>query len=246
MSDTTRAESVELKFGDLIIRGLRVDGMEGYYCSMRQLAAALSLSSSVQISRVLKQNSAEQKCTEKRLEILPCKQNSAEQATFGHVYKVTLLSYEVVNQLLLHFSRTNDKAFAVVGACVEDSLTRRTDAAFGVHKSEADYQALVDAAYNRLREKFRKQYIPLFHKYLDTEWQQLQQIPTGIKCKSHWRAHQVYELKRNIKIDERTKVHDYNYSDLQVYEQAILDYDCFRRAGAKHRVALGCLKRISG
>lgn len=239
-----QGERVDLSVGDVKLYGYRVDGLEGYWHSHNQLCSAFSVHHEV-LSTL---------CKKVNINLDSRKMVRLSATTVG-VYdkvhsrevlssQVTLVPTDTVSQIIVHLSaRGNERATAVTVALVSETLTRRLDAAFGVHRSEADYQALTDALYFQLREKFRSEYIPKFRGYLDQEWKQLKRVPQGIRCKSHWQAHQVYALKRAVGIDERTKVDEYDYDSLIVYERALLDYDHFRRLKLTHGQALKNLVR---
>jgi hypothetical protein len=225
------AELAYVSVGGVRINCYRVEGMEGYYHSVNQLAAALSVHRMF-ASRTKVWKSMSQKTLCCRLQTLGSKTKSMSQ-----ISRVTLLSTMFTNEILLEMSQTNATAYAIVGALMERSLTQMADVAFGVHRSDAEYQALTDAAYSLLRDKFRKQYIPKFHDYLVAAWRKLTKVPTGIQSSSHWRANEVYKLKKAIGLDYLTTVDEYTLPDLQRYEQALLDYDCQRRSGLSHRAA---------
>jgi len=241
-AQTYTATKAEVHIGDTVVYGYSVEGLQGYRHSLRQIAACVGEHSST-VDRILHQFSMPQNAKICRLKVLHSN-CSFDAANLNSL--TTLLTTEdacfVFAQLA---AKGNTKALAIVVALMVTTLTQRFDAAFGVHRSAADYQALTDAAYASLRDKFRRNYIPKFRSHLELEWKKLEQIPAGIRCQSHWQAHQVYALKRAIGLPEKTDVDGYDMQQLLCYEQALLDYDCFRRAKATHQQALGLLKKTT-
>lgn len=234
------ATKAEVHIGDTVVYGYSVEGLQGYRHSLRQIGACVGVNHETVAATV---KPVAEDLPVVCLKVLRCKDKPVAE-DFDFNPRVTLLTTEQVTFVFAQLTaKGNIKALALIVALASTTLTTRLDAAFGVHRSAVEYQALTDAAYASLREKFRSNYIPKFRSHLELAWTKLEQIPAGIRCQSHWQAHQVYALKRAIGLPEKTDVDDYDMSQLLCYEQALLDYDCFRRAKATHQQALGLLKK---
>lgn len=238
---TLTATLATVSVGDITINGYEVEGLEGYRHSLTQIEACVS-GYNDSVRRILHKLSMAQKVQTQRLKVNHSKGSSDGASNLSSL--VSLVDTETASILIMELAcEGNVKAKALVTAFMYETLTRRLDIAFGKHRNEVEYQALADAAYKSLRDKFRREYLPKFHNYLDRDWRTLQKLPTGVQCQSHWQARQVYALKKAVGLEYKTDVDDYSEAALVVYEQALLDYDCFRRTGLTHEQSLSALAK---
>lgn len=229
-----KTEAIKAKATDLVIAGIAMLAYqmpEGHYkLSLSQLAEALSVQPT-QLRRL----SALQNLPITALKVsyskgLSALQNEQQRRNKGMTMQSVLLSTEDIAKALLEFTlKGNVNAAALMQALVTEAFDRRCDYAFGIKKTEVEYEASLANLYRRLRDEHKKQYIP----YL-THWTKVD-YPNG--CAMNYKV-RTNQLKRAGGFDDCVSVDEMTTEQLLKWNAAEIRYDAFRRAGYWHERAL--------
>lgn len=141
-----------------------------------------------------------------------------------------LLTIEEVNQFLGALAaKGNMLAVSVLVALATETWQRRFDLAFGVIKTEVEYEATLANLYRRLRDEHKKQYIPYLTHWTKVDYPKGSAINYGIRTN---------QLKVAAGIRSLAPVDYMTTEELMVWNAAEIRYDAFRRAGYWHERAL--------
>lgn len=197
-----KTEAVKAKVAKITIAGIELEAYqmpEGHYkLSLSQLATALELQPT-QLRRL------------KGLQNAPVESLKVKRGKRFEGLQAVLVGTKEISEAAMAFAlRGNKLAEALMIALVTEAFERRCDAAFGVKKTEVDYEVQTKEFY---RELARKSFHP-----------QLTSAMNGSFANNQW-AKEINRFKRaaGLPVD---CVDNYSKEELQVWTDAMSRYNC--------------------
>lgn len=223
-----KTEAIKAKTVDVIIAGVALIGFQlsdgSYRVSLSQALEAFGISRGRVNNEILGLLEIPQTA------ITSLKVNSRKGFRDSTNTRAYLLTVEQFAKCLGFIaSKGSQQAIDVLVATANETLQRRFDYAFGIKKTEVQYEASLANLYRRLRDEHKKQYVP----YL-THWTKLD-YPRGSAINYGVRTNQ---LKVAAGIRSLAPVDYMTTEELMVWNAAEIRYDSFRRAGYWHERAL--------
>lgn len=217
-----KLKPIKAKETTIIVAGLALDAYqmpeEHYKLSLSQLATKLGLQPT-QLRRL------------PGLQLLPAESLKVKpRAGQSGLRQAVLLGTAEISEALMEFAiRGNQSAKALMIALATETFEHRCDYAFGIKKTEVQYEASLANLYRRLRDEHKKQYIPYLTHWTKVDYPKGSAINYGVRTN---------QLKVAAGIRSLSPVDYMTTEELMVWNAAEIRYDAFRRAGYWHERAL--------